>query len=99
VVVRAPRVVASHNLQRENKELSFAPARPRPVDGSDDINPAQPPPTETRRLGREDEFAQALAEEVLRAGADFDGTERSSMRNAEARVTPGVAAAREGDLE
>ncbi|MER5915337.1 hypothetical protein ABT124_34085 [Streptomyces sp. NPDC001982] len=37
--------------------------------------------------------------EVLRAGTDFDGTERSAMHNAEARVTLGVATAREGDLE
>jgi hypothetical protein len=40
-----------------------------------------------------------LAEEVLRAGTDFDGSERSPMRNAEARVTLGVTAARQGDLE
>ncbi|MFE2192078.1 XRE family transcriptional regulator [Streptomyces olivaceus] len=51
------------------------------------------------RLVGEDKLARALAEEVLRAGTDFDGTERSPMRNAEARVTLGVTAAREGDLE
>ncbi|MER6652513.1 hypothetical protein ABT248_18500 [Streptomyces sp. NPDC000971] len=51
------------------------------------------------RLVGEDRLARTLAEEVLRAGTDFDGTERSPMRNAEARVTLGVAAAREGDLE
>ena len=51
------------------------------------------------RLVGEDRLARSLAEEVLRAGTDFDGTERSPMRNAEARVTLGVAAAREGDLE
>jgi tetratricopeptide (TPR) repeat protein len=51
------------------------------------------------RLVGEDKLARTLAEEVLRAGTDFDGTERSPMRNAEARVTLGVAAAREGDLE
>lgn len=51
------------------------------------------------RLVGEDKLARALAEEVLRAGIDFDGTERSPMRNAEARVTLGVTAAREGDLE
>ncbi|MHC5902877.1 XRE family transcriptional regulator [Streptomyces sp. S6] len=51
------------------------------------------------RLVREDKLAQTLAREVLRAGTDFDGTERSPMRNAEARVTLGVTAAREGDLE
>ncbi|HEX5568368.1 MAG TPA: XRE family transcriptional regulator [Streptomyces sp.] len=51
------------------------------------------------RLVSEDRLARSLAEEVLRAGTDFDGTERSPMRNAEARVTLGVVAAREGDLE
>ncbi|TXJ80011.1 tetratricopeptide repeat protein [Streptomyces lavendulae] len=51
------------------------------------------------RLIGEDRLARTLAEEVLRAGTDFDGTERSPMRNAEARVTLGVTAAREGDLE
>ncbi|MFG2731500.1 XRE family transcriptional regulator [Streptomyces canus] len=51
------------------------------------------------RLVGEDKLARTLAEEVLRAGTDFDGTERSPMRNSEARVTLGVAAAREGDLE
>jgi hypothetical protein len=51
------------------------------------------------RLVGEDKLARTLAEEVLRVGTDFDGTERSPMRNAEARVTLGVAAAREGDLE
>ncbi|MEV8211016.1 XRE family transcriptional regulator [Streptomyces sp. NPDC079189] len=51
------------------------------------------------RLVGEDKLAQTLAGEVLRAGTDFDGTERSPMRNAEARVTLGVTAARSGDLE
>ncbi|MFW6721003.1 XRE family transcriptional regulator [Streptomyces sp. MAR4 CNY-716] len=51
------------------------------------------------RLVGEDKIARTLAEEVLRAGTDFDGHERSPMRNAEARVTLGVTAAREGDLE
>lgn len=51
------------------------------------------------RLVGEDKLARTLAEEVLRAGTDFDGTERAPMRNAEARVTLGVTAAREGDLE
>ncbi|MFI1966780.1 XRE family transcriptional regulator [Streptomyces pathocidini] len=51
------------------------------------------------RLVGEDKLARNLAEEVLRAGTDFDGTERSPMRNAEARVTLGVTAAREGDLD
>ncbi len=51
------------------------------------------------RLVGEDRLARTLADEVLRAGTDFDGTERSPMRNAEARVTLGVTAARDGDLE
>jgi hypothetical protein len=51
------------------------------------------------RLVGEDKLARTLAEEVLRAGTDFDGTEGSPMRNAEARVTLGVTAAREVDLE
>lgn len=51
------------------------------------------------RLVGEDKIARTLAEEVLRVGTDFDGTERAPMRNAEARVTLGVTAAREGDLE
>ncbi|MDI3417903.1 XRE family transcriptional regulator [Streptomyces luteolus] len=51
------------------------------------------------RLVGEDKLARTLAEEVLRTGTDFDGTERAPMRNAEARVTLGVTAAREGDLD
>ncbi|NGO76763.1 XRE family transcriptional regulator [Streptomyces sp. YC504] len=51
------------------------------------------------RLVGEDRLARTLADEVLRVGTDFDGMERSPMRNAEARVTLGVTAAREGDLE
>jgi transcriptional regulator with XRE-family HTH domain len=51
-----------------------------------------------RSLG-EDRLAETFAAEVLRVGTDFDGTERSPMRNAEARVTLGVVAARRGDLE
>jgi tetratricopeptide (TPR) repeat protein len=51
------------------------------------------------RLVGENKLASNLAQEVLRAGTEFDGSERSPMRNAEARVTLGVAAAREGDLE
>jgi hypothetical protein len=46
----------------------------------------------------EDRMATTLAQEVIQAGTDFDGTERAPMRIAEARVTLGVAAAREGDL-
>jgi hypothetical protein len=36
---------------------------------------------------------------VIRSSTDYDGSERSPMRIAEARITLGVAAARAGDLE
>lgn len=36
---------------------------------------------------------------VTRASTDFDGTERAPMRLAEARITLGVVAARQGDIE
>ena len=48
-----------------------------------------------RKVG-EDQLAQQLASEVLRAD---DGAERQPMRNAEARVTLAVVAARDGDLD
>ncbi|GAB3265166.1 hypothetical protein GCM10027456_48420 [Kineosporia babensis] len=51
------------------------------------------------RILGEDPIAESLAHEVIRAGTDFDGTERSPMRIAEARITLGVAAARQGDLD
>jgi tetratricopeptide (TPR) repeat protein len=51
-----------------------------------------------RHLG-EDKMAATLAEEVIRASTDFDGAERAPMRTAEARVTLGVVAARQGDVE
>jgi tetratricopeptide (TPR) repeat protein len=51
------------------------------------------------RLLGEDRFAENLAHEVIRAGTDFDGSERSPMRMAEARITLGVVAARQGDLD
>lgn len=51
-----------------------------------------------RTLG-EDALAETLAREVLRAGVDYDGTDRSPMRNAEARVTLGVVAARQGAID
>lgn len=51
-----------------------------------------------RRLG-EDRQATMLADQVIASGTDFDGTERLPMRIAEARVTHGVAAARQGELE
>ncbi|GAA3435635.1 helix-turn-helix domain-containing protein [Kutzneria kofuensis] len=51
-----------------------------------------------RHVG-EDKLARALADEVIRFGTDIHGEERSPMRITEARITLGVAAAREGDLE
>lgn len=51
-----------------------------------------------RMLG-EDRLAETYAHEVLRLATDADGTERRPMRAAEARVTLGVVAARQGDLE
>jgi hypothetical protein len=47
----------------------------------------------------EDATAENLADDVIQASTDFDGTERAPMRLAEARVTLGVVAARQGDLE
>jgi transcriptional regulator with XRE-family HTH domain len=51
------------------------------------------------RQSGEDRLARALANEVIRTGTDFDGHERVPMRIAEARITLGVAAAREGELD
>jgi len=51
------------------------------------------------RLLAEDKMAENLAHEVIRASTDFDGQERSPMRLAEARITLGVIAARQGDLD
>ena len=45
------------------------------------------------------ESLRSLATEVIEAATDFDGTERAPMRIAEARMTLGVVAAREGELE
>ncbi len=47
----------------------------------------------------EDRMAENLADEVIQASTDFDGAERAPMRLAEARITLGVVAARQGDLE
>jgi hypothetical protein len=47
----------------------------------------------------EDAMAANLADEVIRASTDFDGTDHSPMRTAEAHVTHAVVAARRGDLE
>jgi len=51
-----------------------------------------------RHLG-DDRIAESLAAEVIDAATDFDGTERAPMRIAEARLTLGVVAARQGELE
>jgi hypothetical protein len=45
----------------------------------------------------QDDFA--LADMLFAASTDFDGTVRAPMRQAEARITLGVVAARRGDLE
>lgn len=52
-----------------------------------------------RHLSSDDAAAEQLAREVLAAGTDWDGTERSVMRNAEARITLGTVAARRGDVD
>jgi hypothetical protein len=51
-----------------------------------------------RHLG-DDRIAESLATEVIGAATNFDGTERAPMRIAEARMTLGVVAARQGELE
>ncbi|MFC3448310.1 XRE family transcriptional regulator [Amycolatopsis speibonae] len=51
-----------------------------------------------RHIG-ENNLARELAEEVLRASTVFDRHERWPMRVAEAQITLGVVAAREGDLD
>ncbi|SCG39644.1 hypothetical protein GA0070623_0572 [Micromonospora rifamycinica] len=51
------------------------------------------------RIVGEDRLAEVYAQEVIRSSTNPDGTEQKPMRNAEARVTLGVVAARSGDLE
>jgi tetratricopeptide (TPR) repeat protein len=51
-----------------------------------------------RHVG-EDQLAETYANAVLESATDPDGTERAPMRTAEAKVTLGVVAARQGDLE
>ncbi len=51
-----------------------------------------------RHVG-ENRLARELSNEVIRASTDFHHHERWPMRIAEARITLGVVAAREGDLE
>jgi len=50
------------------------------------------------RLVQEDKLAETYAREILSVGINFDGQERYPMRNAEARITLGVVAARQGDI-
>jgi transcriptional regulator with XRE-family HTH domain len=50
------------------------------------------------RILGEDALAAMYADEVIASSTDFDGSERNPMRAAEARITLGVAAARQGDL-
>jgi hypothetical protein len=51
------------------------------------------------RMLADDKMAENLANEVIQASTDFDGRERAPMRLAEARLTLGVVAARQGDLD
>ncbi|WP_331718556.1 XRE family transcriptional regulator (plasmid) [Streptomyces sp. NBC_00161] len=51
-----------------------------------------------RRVG-EDRLAEQIAGEVIRVNTDWDGTERAPMRISEAKLTLGVVAARDGDLD
>ncbi|MFJ5668189.1 XRE family transcriptional regulator [Micromonospora chalcea] len=51
------------------------------------------------RIAGEDRLAEMYAREVIRSSTDPDGSERKPMRNAEARITLGVVAARGGDLD
>ena len=51
------------------------------------------------RMLADDKMAENLANEVIQASTDFDGKERAPMRLAEARITLGVIAARQGDLD
>ncbi len=53
----------------------------------------------TDAASTENKLAGTYAAEILRTGIDSTGFERTPMRNAEARITLGVIAAREGDLE
>jgi hypothetical protein len=49
--------------------------------------------------GTETKLAESYASDVIRLGTDATGAELAPMRNAEARITLGVIAARRGDLE
>lgn len=52
-----------------------------------------------RKVGGEDRLAEGLADEVLSNAQDWSGKVISPMRAAEAWITKGVVAARQGDLE
>ncbi|MBB5869120.1 tetratricopeptide (TPR) repeat protein [Allocatelliglobosispora scoriae] len=51
------------------------------------------------RLLGDDNLAGMYANEVIKSSTDFDGFERRPMRLAEARITLGVIAGREGNLD
>jgi hypothetical protein len=51
------------------------------------------------RLAGDDDLAHEYASEVIRKGTGPDGTERSPMRTAEARLTAAVVASRKGNLD
>jgi hypothetical protein len=51
------------------------------------------------RIVGDDRLAVLHANEVIRKATNPDGTELSPMRNTEARLTLGIAAARHGDLD
>lgn len=51
------------------------------------------------RLIGDDSLAEMHAREIIRKTTNLDGSSSSPMRNAEARLTLGVVAARRGDLE
>ncbi|MFI7215512.1 XRE family transcriptional regulator [Micromonospora maritima] len=51
------------------------------------------------RIAGEDRLAEMYAREVIKSSTDPNGEERKPMRVAEARVTLGVTAARQGDVE
>ncbi|TCO64998.1 hypothetical protein EV192_101782 [Actinocrispum wychmicini] len=54
---------------------------------------------DTYRIVGEDQLARRNAEEVIRRSVSPEGTLISPMRNAEAQLTLGVIAARQGDVE
>lgn len=51
------------------------------------------------RIVKEDRLAETYARGVIDSGTGYDGQERAPMRNAEARITLGVVAARARDLD